>query len=176
MDVADIETLIKEEASISTDIDPHSIPEGDPQLQLRCNLYIHTLIRRWEEMEPAYLPDCLPELKRHLFPLLVRLRRGSLQKDLLTTLASLLYHLQQGEYSQAEQCYLDLSLGKVAWPIGVAGVGIHSAHDTALRIGTTRANVMKDEETRDWILQVKRLITFSIKSEPDSSGDEDDDD
>lgn len=172
VDRAELDKTIDEESSICTDIAPQDITNPDPQLQLRCNLYIHLLIAKWgATKDPPYHPERLPEVKRNLLPLLVLLRKSSLSKDLLTTLASILYHLQKNEYSKAEQCYMDLSIGKVAWPIGVASIGIHSSNSTTSAMGSSRANIMKDETTKQWIIQIKRLISFcSSQQETESDG------
>lgn len=56
---------------------------------------------------------------------------------------------------------MKLSIGNVAWPIGVTSVGIHarSAH-SKIQGGRNAANIMIDERTRLWITSIKRLITF----------------
>ncbi|AMD20269.1 HDL475Cp [Eremothecium sinecaudum] len=175
MSTEKIQEVIERERNISNTIDPLSIPDGDPQLQLKCNLYIHQLIKEWETTsDPPYLPERLPEVKRNLLPLLVQLRKSTLPTNLLTTLASILYHLQQSEYDNANQRYMDLSIGNASWPIGVASVGIHSSSNTSTALGAARANVMKDKTTKDWILQIKRLITFSAAFDNAESSSEDD--
>lgn len=65
------------------------------------------------------------------------------------------------EINLAIQSYMKLSIGNVAWPIGVTQIGIHerSAH-SRIQGGSQRANVMIDEPTRLWITSVKRLISF----------------
>lgn len=63
------------------------------------------------------------------------------------------------------ESYMKLSLGNVAWPIGVTQVGIHErkiqrqdARNNTATAGIV-ANVMTDEQTRLWITNVKRLLT-----------------
>ncbi|AET37673.1 mRNA splicing protein PRP18 Ecym_1447 [Eremothecium cymbalariae DBVPG len=169
MSIERIQEVINQESNLSTVIVPKDIPDGDSLLQLKCNLYIHILLKEWEgTSDPPYMPDKFQEVKRNLCPLLVQLRKGALSENLFTSLASILYHLQQDEFTRAEQCYMDLSLGKVAWPIGVTSVGIHSG-SSMLSSHVNRANVMKDEVTKDWIIQIKRLITFKRAMAEDES-------
>lgn len=154
--------LIRErESKIDTKIQITSIGVASEcsELSIKCNLYIHSLLQMW--VEEGYKPHLILETKQALFPLLLKLRRAELPMDLLTSLASILYHVQQSEYIQATESYMRLSIGNVAWPIGVTSVGIHarSAHER-IQGNDKIANVMMDEPTRLWITSTKRLITF----------------
>lgn len=162
---ARVEQIISEDSKISIKIDPTSI--GDEQkvqsLSRQCNLYIHEILAQWDENQPEYHPELHTETKKSLFPLLVKLRRGTLAPDLVISLATVLYHLQQpNENNLAIESYMKLSIGNVAWPIGVTSVGIHarSAHSKIQGENGPIANIMLDDQTRLWITSIKRLITF----------------
>ena len=35
-------------------------------------------------------------------------------------------HCKDGEFVKANDCYIDIAIGRAAWPIGVTMVGIHA--------------------------------------------------
>ncbi|ODV58731.1 mRNA splicing protein PRP18 [Ascoidea rubescens DSM 1968] len=109
------------------------------------------------------------ETKRNLVPLLVQLRKKTLKNnnELIPSLFSVLYYLQQRNYKLSNDYYLKLSIGNVAWPIGVIQVGIHARSAQGKITGEKQiANIMSDEKTRKWITSIKRLITFAEKRFP----------
>ncbi|SMN22538.1 similar to Saccharomyces cerevisiae YGR006W PRP18 Splicing factor involved in the positioning of the 3' splice site during the second catalytic step of splicing [Maudiozyma saulgeensis] len=138
------------------------------KVSTQCNRYIHQILTQWSKHVKAYQDgeSMFVDTKKNLFPLLVLLRKNTLPIKLLTTLSSLLYHLQRDTKIDMEsslQLYLKLSIGDVAWPIGVSDVGIHSrsAQQKISRFGNNDvANIMIDETTRLWIISIKRLISF----------------
>lgn len=175
--------ILEDERSISTIITLDDIAAIDtktsPALSKKCNLYIHELLNQWTANANLYKgpnpgsktnsedsSELLLDTKHNLFPLLVRLRKAQLDTRLLITLSSLLYHLQEATprgIESALQLYLKLSIGDVAWPIGVSNVGIHarSSQYRISRMGNVDvANIMLDEPTRLWIISIKRLISF----------------
>lgn len=138
-------------------------------LSLQINMYIHELLSQWGYSDAVKSTDTsvgedvlLKQTKIALYPLLVKLRKGTLGPQLLISLATTLLYLQQfqstGDMAKLQRCteaYMQLSMGNVAWPIGVSQVGIHER-----RINTnTTSNIMADEETRMWITSIKRLIS-----------------
>ncbi|SCV00367.1 LANO_0F06502g1_1 [Lachancea nothofagi CBS 11611] len=132
----------------------------EPHLAIKCNLYIHHLLRQWEDT--GYKPELILETKKSLLPLLVKLRKRKLSSEFVTSLSTILYHIQQAQFSLATQSYMKLSIGNVAWPIGVTSVGIHARSAQERIQGKDKiANVMLDEPTRLWITSIKRLISFS---------------
>lgn len=160
-----VDDIIAADSNISSKIDPTTI--GDTSklkyLSLQCNLYIHEILNNWDEESNDYHGELLIDTKKSLFPLLIQLRRGTLAEDLVISLASVLYHLQQPkENNLAIESYMKLSIGNVAWPIGVTSVGIHarSAHSKIQGENGQIANIMVDDRTRLWITSIKRLITF----------------
>lgn len=160
-----VEEIIAADANIATKIDPTTIGDASKlkQLSLQCNLYIHETLNNWEKESNVYHAELLSDTKKSLFPLLIHLRRGTLAEDLVISLASVLYHLQQPkENNLAIESYMKLSIGNVAWPIGVTSVGIHarSAHSKIQGENGQIANIMVDDRTRLWITSIKRLITF----------------
>lgn len=137
--------------------------EDIPHISMIANGIIKTILQRWEYLGKD--PTLLLETKKSLFPLLVKLRKHTLEESQLTSLLTILYHIQQNELNKAEESYMKLSIGNVAWPIGVVSVSIHArSRDSKLFGG--QANIMIDEKTRRWITGIKRLITFKKATTP----------
>ncbi|KAH3665811.1 hypothetical protein OGAPHI_003999 [Ogataea philodendri] len=134
----------------------------DPKLiAQQCRDYIKYLLGKWEAANLQHSTVDLVETKKWLFPLLVKLRKQSLPLEQLTSLATIMYELQQHNYNHANEAYLKLSIGNVAWPIGLTNIGIRvrTGH-LKVKENTGTSNIMKDEQTRQWILAIKRIITF----------------
>ncbi|KAK7679712.1 hypothetical protein QCA50_017211 [Cerrena zonata] len=149
-----------------TDLEQH------PKIYLQLRVQIKKLIHDWDShiqrlVDPDQLQSqqqLLFETKRDLVKLLYKLRSHKLKQDMLISLATIFYYLQQHDYNKANENYMKLSIGNVAWPIGVKSIGIH-ARSASLKItGENKqmaANIMIDDNTRRWITAIKRLITFA---------------
>ncbi|SCU87299.1 LAMI_0D05512g1_1 [Lachancea mirantina] len=155
-----IDAIIAQESQVKTQITVETIQEEQTDLlSIQCNLFIHTVLRSWTT--DNYKPDLILDTKRALYPLLLKLRRKTLPTQLLISLSTILFHMQRSEFSLATQSYMELSIGNVAWPIGVVSVGIHARRAHERIQGKDKvANVMLDDTTRLWITSVKRLITY----------------
>ena len=71
-----------------------------------------------------------------------------------------IYHIMNcclvREYVEANDKYIDLSIGNAPWPMGVAMLGI------TVKKNTERlSHVLNDEVTRRWMQGIKRLISIS---------------
>lgn len=159
-------------------------------LPMKCNLYIHNILRQWEKeikSQEVHIDDdtsssidkttqerneLFYDTKMSLFPLLVQLRKNSLPKNQLISVSTILFHLQRHEWDLSLQSYMQLSIGNVAWPIGVTSVGIHARsahskitgdrkHSYNMEKQINVANIMIDDSTRKWTTALKRLITIS---------------
>lgn len=156
-------------------IEKNDISKNLHKAAMVCREYIKSVLRQWEESNKAIenkdqqekQDALLLETKRWLVPLLVKIKRDELDQDLAITLSTTLYNLQNGKYIEAESNYMELSVGNVAWPIGVASVSIHSRAAQARINGESGgiSNIMKDEKMRRWILAVKRVMSFVQRSE-----------
>ncbi|KAL6940765.1 hypothetical protein ACO0QE_004681 [Hanseniaspora vineae] len=104
----------------------------------------------------------IKETKINLFPLLMQLRSNTLEPDLLVSLSSTLFHLQQKQEKQCLESYMKLSIGNLSWPIGVENIGIHSRVSNGSGNAKKRSNILISDATRLWITTVKRLITIEF--------------
>lgn len=59
----------------------------------------------------------------YLKPLFKQLRQRSVLPDVLARLAEIVHYVQKREYRNANDSYLQLSIGNAPWPIGVTMVG-----------------------------------------------------
>lgn len=129
--------------------------------------YIKQLIHSWDvgvqQNSDEAQAKILHETKRDVVKLLYKLRSEKLKEDMLISLATICYYLQHKDYNKATESYLKLSIGNVAWPIGVKSVGIHSRSADLKITGEDKqlvANIMIDDKTRRWITAIKRLIAL----------------
>ncbi|GMF54198.1 unnamed protein product [[Candida] boidinii] len=155
-------------------INKDDIRDNIDAVGIQCRDYIRYLLKEWDDKN-SRIQDLnakdnedlrLTETKKWLLSLLVGLKKQNITKDLLITLSTIFFNMQQKEFIQANENYIKLSVGNIAWPIGVINVGIHSrSADSKITGESNISNIMKDEKTRRWILGVKRLITFAESSE-----------
>ncbi|EGV59989.1 hypothetical protein PSN45_002278 [Yamadazyma tenuis] len=137
------------------------------KLVVQLRVYIKSLVHQWEKATEALPPDSpqhelLLDTKKNLVPLLYKLRSDGLTDDMVVSLSTICYYLQHRQFRPANESYMKLSIGNVAWPIGVLHVGIHARSASSRITGEkSAANIMIDDKTRRWITAVKRLITFS---------------
>ena len=104
----------------------------------------------------------IKETKINLFPLFMQLRSNTLESDLLVSLSSTLFHLQQRQEKQCLESYMKLSIGNLSWPIGVENIGIHARVSNNSYNAKKRSNILISDATRLWITTVKRLITIEF--------------
>ncbi|KAL9056696.1 MAG: hypothetical protein Q9162_002765 [Coniocarpon cinnabarinum] len=114
--------------------------------------HLKPLFRKFEKLptDPTVLPD-----------------------DLLKPMVDIVYKAQQRRYVHANDVYLQLSIGKAAWPIGVTMVGIHerSAREK-LSEDKSKAHIMSDEETRKILQSIKRCLSFAQTKWPPEDMDQ----
>jgi len=153
-------------------------PPPDATAEERVRSTIKALLNRWAA-ELAALPESerrtykvraeyttCEQTVDHLRPLLKRLRKRSLPRDILRALEEIFAHVAAREYVRANDRYLRLAIGNAPWPMGATMVGIH-ARSAREKIGEGKvAHVMNDEETRKYITAIKRLVTLAQKYWP----------
>jgi pre-mRNA-splicing factor 18 len=74
---------------------------------------------------------------------------------------------QAGEFVKANDAYIDVAIGRAAWPIGVTQVGIHARTGRAKIESANVAHVMNSELQRKYLTSVKRLMTYYQKKRED---------
>ncbi|KAI9260529.1 Prp18 domain-containing protein [Phascolomyces articulosus] len=102
----------------------------------------------------------------YIKPLLRQLKKRTLEPDILARVAEITHYMQHRRYRDAQDSYLQLSIGNSPWPIGVTMVGIHERSAREKIFASQVAHVLNDETSRKWIQSVKRLMTFAQTKYP----------
>lgn len=167
---AQYEAYLAEENAVAATIDKSDIGQIAAEdvrwkLARQIRKFIKEILALWAQHTDAVrdLEHLLPETKKDVVKLLYKLRSRKLADDVLVSLATIVHYLQTQDTVRASESYLKLSIGNVAWPIGVRDVGIHARSADAKIAGDDKlllANIMKDETTRRWLIAVKRLINY----------------
>ena len=119
-----------------------------------------------------------------LTPLFRQFEAQILPATLLTPITQIVHAAQNRQYVKANDLYLQLAIGKAAWPIGVTMVGIHerSAREKLHEHGRGRdgsgsaaenkeAHIMADEVTRKFLQSIKRCLSYAqIRWPPEDIG------
>lgn len=102
----------------------------------------------------------------YLKPLFKKLRKRALTPDVLMRIAEIVHYMQRRQYRNANDSYLQLSIGNAPWPIGVTMVGIHERSGREKIFSSNVAHVLNDEVSRKYIQSLKRLMTFAQTKYP----------
>lgn len=102
----------------------------------------------------------------YLKPLFKKLRKRALTPDVLMRIAEIVHFMQKRQYRNANDSYLQLSIGNAPWPIGVTMVGIHERSGREKIFSSNVAHVLNDEVSRKYIQSLKRLMTFAQTKYP----------
>merc|ERR1719198_1113899 len=114
------------------------------------------------------------QVRRDVRPLQKRLRLYIMDEWLLDKIHAIVDKAINRQYRDASEAYLDLSIGKAAWPVGL-GCGGSMLMEDAIELHdkfNRMANVkdiswyLNDEVTRKYVQAMKRLITVSQRYWP----------
>lgn len=151
--------------------------EADPHKEIYH--FLKDLLKQWEE-DLALRPEAvkrtmagknetkiLKQCKDYIRPLFKLCKTRKLEEGMTIHLTNIVQYCQEGEFVKANDAYMDVAIGRAAWPIGVTMVGIH-ARSGRERIGSSNvAHVMNSELQRKYLTSVKRLITYCQKKRSD---------
>lgn len=134
--------------------------------------YFKRLLKSWEadlakrpgseamtskgKMEKITFNQC----KDYIKPLFKQLRAGTLEEAMEKSIMKIVEFCKAGEFVQANDCYIDIAIGRAAWPIGVTMVGIHARAGREKLAENKVAHVMNSEMSRKYLTSVKRLMSF----------------
>jgi len=152
-------------ASTTDDHDPHR----------RIYLYFKGLLKSWED-DLIQRPDEVKrsvagrnetkthqQCKDYIRPLFKLCKTRQLEANLTTQLVKIVDECQRGEFVAAHDAYMDVAIGRAAWPIGVTMVGIHARTGRAKIESQNVAHVMNSELQRKYLTSVKRLMSYAQK-------------
>jgi pre-mRNA-splicing factor 18 len=137
--------------------------------------YLKGLLNSWED-DLALRPEpvkrtaagknetkTLKQCKDYIRPLFKQLKTRKLDDGIMDHMIKIVDYCQEGEFVKAHDSYLDLAIGRSAWPIGVTMVGIHARSGRAKIEAANVAHVMNSELHRKYLTSVKRLMTYAQK-------------
>lgn len=184
---------IQNEAGIEAE-KPKDLADEEPvevnsELMDRCD-YIRSFIRKtmkaWEK-DLAERPEETKQTaivkgeiahhrqaRRDIRPLQKRLRMYRLEDFMLTKIHPIVDLAENKEYRQAAEAYLDLSIGKAAWPVGIGcggsmlmedAIGLHDRFNRMENVKDT-AWALNDEVARKYVQALKRIISMAQKYWP----------
>lgn len=145
----------------------------------RIYRYFKNLIKQWEA-DLANRPDevkrtaagknetkTLKQCKDYIRPLFQSCKRRELEEDLQIHLFKIVNYCDEGEFVKAHDSYMDVAIGRAAWPIGVTQVGIHNRSGRARIESSNVAHVMNSELHRKYLTSVKRLMVYNQRKRTD---------
>jgi len=151
--------------------------EEDPHKKI--HKFFKSLLKQWED-ELAHRPDAarhtaagrnetktFKQCKDYIRPLFKMCKSRRLEPAMMAHILNIVKYCEEGEFVKANDAYIDVAIGRAAWPIGVTMVGIH-ARSGREKIGSSNvAHVMNNELQRKYLTSVKRLISYCQKIRPD---------
>ena len=166
------------------DVHKRIIEAENYSIDFKCNeLYnwFHLIFIEWEKTLNESLknlnPKTKPEIRMNfglykqsrgfikpLFDLL--LNKNFEKKDILDKLFKIMVFCEDRDYKNANDEYIELSIGNAPWPLGVNMVGIHERSERAKIFSDQIANILNDDITKKYLLCVKRIISFIQKKHP----------
>jgi hypothetical protein len=168
------------EKEIFLEIDATSFPaqsEDDKESEYIHKIFI-LIMQYWEKKVKSLTPqeintregklmiNIFNETKNDIKSFLDLLLKDRLPADIFSSCLKIVNFIQQKEYLQANDSYLDLAIGNAPWPLGVTATGIHERAGRE-RIETKRIkSLLNDDDQRKYLQAVKRLITMSQKIFP----------
>lgn len=160
------------------DIDNYDITnETDPHK--RIYKYFKLLLKQWEDdlvqrsdttkrsvagrNETKTYQQCQDYIK----PLFKLCKKRKLEPGLQAHLTNIVNYCVDGEFVKAHDAYMDVAIGRAAWPIGVTMVGIHARTGRSKIESSNVAHVMNSELQRKYLTSVKRLMSYAQKKRTD---------
>lgn len=161
----------KEPKGLNPLADEEADEDGDPHK--RVYRYFKGLLKGWEE-DLSKRPEeikrtasgknetkTLKQCKDYIRPLFQLCKTRKLEENLLAHLLQIVEHCKEGDFVKANDVYMDVAIGRAAWPIGVTMVGIHARSGRAKIESKNVAHVMNSELQRKYLTSVKRLMTYA---------------
>eukprot|EP00933_Yihiella_yeosuensis_P044153 TRINITY_DN39242_c0_g1_i1.p1 TRINITY_DN39242_c0_g1~~TRINITY_DN39242_c0_g1_i1.p1 ORF type:complete len:417 (-),score=141.59 TRINITY_DN39242_c0_g1_i1:67-1317(-) len=114
------------------------------------------------------------QVRRDVRPLQKRLRLYVLESELLDKIFPIIKQANDREYREAASAYLDLSIGKAAWPVGIGcggsmlmedAIGLHDRFNRNEQVKDI-AYLLNDDVTRKFVQALKRLMNMAQKFWP----------
>mmetsp|Transcript_175 Transcript_175/g.257 ORF Transcript_175/g.257 Transcript_175/m.257 type:complete len:499 (+) Transcript_175:48-1544(+) len=143
---------------------------NDPHKLIHC--FFKSLLKQWEydlSQRPLSIQrtnsgrnetKTLKQCKDYIRSLFKLCKARTLEEGIMGKLVTIVNHSRNGEFVKAHDAYMDVAIGRAAWPIGVTMVGIHARSGRARIESSNVAHVMNSELQRKYLTSVKRLISY----------------
>jgi len=161
----------------------------DTELMDKCDFirsWVRKVMKAWEQevanrsddekKKAAYRVEVAQhrQARRDVRPLQKRCKVYAMDDMLLPKVHSIVSLAEQREYRDASEAYIDLSIGKAAWPVGLGCGGgvlmedVILLHDKFNRMANVKdiAYLLNDETTRKYVQALKRLMRVAQKHFP----------
>merc|ERR1712151_916281 len=183
---ADADTAVKD---IVKPADKEEDVEVNTELMDKCDFirsWARKALKAWEK-EISDKPDeekkkakvkteiaAHRQVRRDVRPLQKRLRMYVMEEWLLDKIHSIVKMADEREYRNASEAYLDLSIGRAAWPVGIGcggsmlmedAIGLHDRFNRMAQVKDT-AYALNDEVARKYVQALKRLMSMAQKFWP----------
>lgn len=97
---------------------------------------------------------------QNIRPLLNLLQERKLHQVILDKLFKVMVFAENRDLLNANDRYIDLSIGNAAWPMGLTMVGIHQRTGKSTVAPTQVAYILNDEETKKYLQSIRRILSF----------------
>lgn len=173
--------LVETENDMARSIDADKKEEHDTDLNAendphkRVYKYFKGLCKQWEEDLNSRLESAkrsvtgrnetktFKQCRDYIRPLFKSCKNRRLDESILHNLNKIVTLCLEEEFVKAHDTYIDISIGRAAWPIGVTMVGIHARTGRAKIESSNVAHVMNSELQRKYLTSVKRLMSYAQK-------------
>jgi len=151
--------------------------ESDPYR--RIYKYLKFLLKQWEDdlvQRPLDVKQSLAgknetktfqQCKDYIRPLFRLCKKRAVEESQVSHLTRIVDFCLEGEFVKAHDAYLDVAIGRAAWPMGVTMVGIHARTGRAKIESNNISHVMNTEACRKYLTSVKRLMNYAQKKRTD---------
>jgi len=109
----------------------------------------------------------MQQCRDYINPLFKQCKKREVDEGQLQNILKIIDFCIEGEFVKAHDAYMDVAIGRAAWPIGVTMVGIHARTGRSKIESQNVAHVMNSELQRKYLTSIKRLMTFAQSKRPD---------
>lgn len=100
------------------------------------------------------------QCSQNIRPLLTLLQERELNQVILDKLFKVMVFAENKDLLNANDRYIDLSIGNAAWPMGLTMVGIHQRTGKNSIAPTQVAYILNDEITKKYLQSIRRILSF----------------
>ena len=100
------------------------------------------------------------QCSQNIRPLLSLLQERKLNQVILDKLFKVMVFAENKDLLNANDRYIDLSIGNAAWPMGLTMVGIHQRTGKSSVAPSQVAYILNDEVTKKFLQSIRRILSF----------------